>query len=166
MTLVHTPETAPRSACAASPATMFSDVERVFIERHRLGHFATADTSAVPHVVPVCFALVDDRFYFVIDDKPKRTRRGLKRLRNIGANPRVALVIDEYDEDWSQLAYLLVHGTAAIVDETAEHAGAVTELRRRYPQYRAMALVPATHPVVRITVERRHFWQASAHGGG
>ena len=144
----------------------FSDAERVFIERHRVGHLATADARAVPHVVPVCFAMVDDRFYFVVDDKPKRTHRGLKRLCNIEDNPRVALVIDEYDDDWSRLAYLLVHGTAAIVDDAAEHTGAVTALRRRYPQYRAMPLAPATHPVVRITVERRHFWQATPHGGG
>lgn len=144
----------------------FSDVERAFIERHRLAHLATADPTAVPHVVPICFAVVGDRLYFVIDDKPKRTRRGLKRLRNIEANPRVALVIDDYDEDWSRLAYLLVRGTAAIVDHPAEHIGAVAELRRRYPQYRTMPLEPATHPVVRITVEHRHFWQATAHGSG
>jgi PPOX class probable F420-dependent enzyme len=144
----------------------FSAAEQSFIDGRRLGHLATADATGAPHVVPVCFALVADRFYFVIDDKPKRTRHGLKRLRNIAVNPHVALVIDEYDEDWSRLAYLLVHGTAAIVADATERTVALTALCRRYPQYRSMDLAPATHPVVRITVVRRHFWQAAPHGGG
>jgi len=42
-------------------AMTFSDVERAFIERHRLAHLATADPTAVPHVVPICFAVVGDR---------------------------------------------------------------------------------------------------------
>ena len=96
---------------------MLSDDERAFADRHRVAHLATADAAGAPHVIPICYALVGDAFYFVVDEKPKRTRTGLKRLRNIAANPQVALVIDDYDEDWTRLAYLLVHGRAAVVDE-------------------------------------------------
>jgi PPOX class probable F420-dependent enzyme len=145
---------------------MFSDAELAFIERHRLGHLATADAIGAPHVVPVCFAVVGNCIYFVVDDKPKHTRLGLKRLRNIAANPRVALVIDDYDEDWSRLAYLLVHGTAAIVEDAEEWIAAVMGLRRRYRQYHSMDLAPATHPVVRIVVDRWHFWQSAPGRGG
>jgi PPOX class probable F420-dependent enzyme len=122
---------------------------------------ATADAAGAPHVIPICYALIGDAFYFVVDEKPKRTRTGLKRLRNIAANPQVALVIDDYDEDWRRLAYLLVRGRATLVDETAEYDTALAVLRERYPQYRAMRLSFATHPLVRIVPEHRHLWRAT-----
>jgi PPOX class probable F420-dependent enzyme len=118
----------------------------------------------VPHVVPICYALVGDNFYFVVDEKPKRSRHGLKRLRNIAANPQVALVIDQYDEDWSRLAFLLVQGQAAPVTDPREYAGVLEALRRRYPQYRGMALQFELHPMVRIALRRCHSWRAAARG--
>lgn len=142
----------------------FSDTDRAFAERHRVARLATADASGAPHVIPICFALIGDVFYFVVDEKPKRTRTGLKRLRNIAANPQVALVIDDYDEDWTRLAYLLVRGGAAVVEEPAEYAAVLAVLRRRYPQYRTMLLAPDTHPMVRIVPRHRHLWHATAAG--
>src|SRR5512140_3711201 len=103
---------------------MLSADDRAFAERHRVAHLATADTGGAPHVIPICYALVDEHIYVVIDEKPKRTRTGLKRLRNIAANPQVALVIDDYDEDWTRLAYLLVQGHAAMVEAADEYATA------------------------------------------
>ena len=135
--------------------------ERAFAERHRVAHLATADATAAPHVIPICYALVGDVFYFVVDEKPKRTRTGLKRLRNIAENPHVALVIDDYDDDWSRLAYLLVRGRAAVVSEKAEYDTVLAVLRARYPQYHAMRLSFETHPLVRIVPELRHFWRAA-----
>jgi PPOX class probable F420-dependent enzyme len=132
-----------------------------FAERHRVAHLATADATGAPHVMPICYALTGGCFYVVIDDKPKRTRTGLKRLRNIAANPQVALVIDDYDEDWRRLAYLLVQGHAAVVEDPAEYAGALAALRARYTQYRSMPLGFATHPMVRITPARLHLWRAA-----
>ena len=138
-----------------------SDAGARFADAHRVARLATADDHGVPHVVPVCYARADDRFYFVIDDKPKRgDSRRLKRLRNIAVNPRVALVIDEWDEDWRRLAYLLIHGDAAIVDDEGEYAGALARLRDRYPQYRTMPLRFVSHPMVRIRTRRLHFWRA------
>ena len=139
---------------------MLSADERAFADCHRVAHLATADAAGAPHVIPICFALIGEHFYFVIDEKPKRTRTGLKRLRNIAANPHVALVIDDYDEDWARLAYLLVQGPAAVVDDRDEYAGALEALRDRYPQYRTMPLAFATHPMVRITPVRSHLWRA------
>ena len=138
-----------------------SDDERAFAEGHRVAHLATADATGAPHVIPICYALIGDAFYFVVDEKPKRTRTGLKRLRNIAANPQVALVIDDYDEDWTRLAYLLVHGRATLVGETTEYDTALAVLRERYPQYRAMHLSFETHPLVRIVPEHRHLWRAT-----
>jgi len=139
---------------------LLSPEERQFIEGHRIARLATADAAGAPHVIPICYALVGEHIYFIIDEKPKRTRTGLKRLRNIAVNPRVAVVIDDYEEDWTQLAYLLVQGCAAIVEDRAEFDAALTALRGRYAQYRGMPLQFETHPTVRIIAERRHLWRA------
>src|SRR5262249_5250057 len=92
---------------------ILSNEPRDFANCQRVAHLATADATGAPHVIPICYALVEGNCYFVVDEKPKRTRTGLKRLRNIAANSQVALVIDDYDEDWSRLAFLLVLGSAA-----------------------------------------------------
>jgi len=142
---------------------LLSQEAAAFADAHRVGRLATADADAVPHVVPFCYARAGDRFYFVIDDKPKRrTGRALKRMRNIAANPRVAFVIDDYDEDWSRLAYLLVRGNAEVVEATKEYERILGVLRRRYPQYQAMALEFTTHPMVRIEARAFHLWRATS----
>jgi PPOX class probable F420-dependent enzyme len=140
------------------PASLTDD-ERDFARSHRVAHLATADAAGVPHVVPICYALVGDLFYFIIDDKPKRSRTGLKRLRNIADNPKVAVVIDAYDEDWSRLAYLLIQGHATRVEDVYEYATGLDALRQRYPQYRSMQFAMQTHPLIRIEPERRHMWR-------
>ncbi|MGH7787730.1 MAG: TIGR03668 family PPOX class F420-dependent oxidoreductase [Candidatus Binatia bacterium] len=140
-----------------------SDAARAFLDAHAVGHLATADASGVPHVIPLCYARLGDRLYFVADDKPKRHGpRALKRLANLAANPRAALVVDDYDDDWRRLAYLLLHLDAAVVDDGDEYAAACAALRARYAQYRSMPLAAATHPMVRMTVRRWHLWRANA----
>jgi PPOX class probable F420-dependent enzyme len=143
-------------------ATWTEDTRR-FLEAHRVGHLATAGADGAPHVVPVCYALDDDAIYFVADAKPKRRpARALKRLVNLRANPRAALVVDDWDEDWTRLAWVLVRGPAAIVDDDGLHADALARLRARYPQYRAMALEDrVAHPIVRIAPVSVTAWRAS-----
>ena len=112
-----------------------------FIRSARIAHLATADRSGHPHVVPICFVFDGKCFYSVIDEKPKRVAAGkLKRLRNIRENPNVSLIIDHYDEDWRNLAYVLVSGNAQILFRGAKHRKAVGLLRKKYPQYRSMAI--------------------------
>lgn len=148
-------------ARGTNTATVLSDDERDFASRQRVAHLATADAAGAPHVIPICYAQLGGAFYFVVDEKPKRTRTGLKRLRNIKENPQVALVIDDYDEDWTRLAYLLVHGRAAQVDDRLEYEAALGALRSRYSQYQTMPLAFDTHPMIRITRQRSHLWRAT-----
>ena len=136
---------------------MLSARERHFVEGRRIGHLATADGSAVPHVVPVCFGLLEDRLYITIDRKPKRDRdRPLKRLSNIADNPRAAIVFDRYDEDWRRLAWVMLHGSAEILTAGAEHDRAQSLLRSRYPQLAAMQIEEL--PVIAIHIERVASW--------
>jgi len=134
-----------------------SPSQRDFVEAQRVGHLATADAAGVPHVVPVCFAVLDGTLYVTIDAKPKRTPgSSLKRLRNIAANPSVAFVADRYDEDWSRLGWVMLRGRAEILDGGSEHDRAQEALRARYPQYRAMDL--AALPVIALRIGRITAW--------
>jgi PPOX class probable F420-dependent enzyme len=128
-----------------------------FIHAARLAHLATAGLNSQPHVMPICFVFDGKHFYSPIDEKPKRTGPAkLKRVRNIQANPQAALVIDRYSEDWTHLAYILIRGTAKILHRGAAHAAAVRRLRRKYPQYRQMAI--HTRPIIQIRPVRWIFW--------
>jgi len=134
---------------------MVSASELQFIEHQRVAHLATADAAGRPQVVPVCFAYLDRRIYVAIDEKPKRSLR-LKRLRNIEENPQVSLVFDRYDEDWSRLGWVMIYGTATIIEGGLEHELAVAVLHERYEQYRSMTL--KGRPVISVTVERVSSW--------
>ncbi len=125
-----------------------------------VGHLATADANGRPHVIPVCFAYDGQRIYSVLDAKPKRgSLTGLRRVRNILANPQVSLVIDHYDEDWTRLWYLLLQGHAELVEDGPEPPAAIAMLREKYPQYRAMEL--DGNPIIKITPERVTGWSGS-----
>ena len=131
--------------------------QAAFLAAQRMGHLSTADAAGRPHVIPVCYAVVGQRVYIAIDEKPKRTApRGLKRVRNIAENPHVALVVDRYQDDWAKLGYVLVLGRARVIESGEEHRLAIQALRRRYPQYLGMAL--EERPVIEIQVQRSVEW--------
>ena len=125
----------------------------------RVGRLATVDAAGQPMVVPVCFALVGERLYWAVDAKPKHTRN-LRRLRNIAENPRVSLVVDEWDEDWRRLCWVMVEGTAVEVTDAVERTRALEALVAKYPQYATMQLAAVAHAVVAITPARVLAWRA------
>jgi PPOX class probable F420-dependent enzyme len=135
-----------------------TDAERAFILSRRVARLATAGADARPHVVPVCFAFDGERFYIPLDQKPKRVAPlELRRARNITANPAVSLVFDHYDDDWSQLGYVLAQGSAAPeMAGGSAHGIALPLLCERYPQYRTMDLERC--PLIVITPRQITSW--------
>ncbi|MCH8062516.1 MAG: TIGR03668 family PPOX class F420-dependent oxidoreductase [Chloroflexi bacterium] len=128
-----------------------------FIRVHRVARLATVDDAGSPHVIPVCYAFDGERLYTALDLKPKRVEgRMLKRVRNILENPRVSLVIDDYSESWSDLAYVLIHGVARIVDSGEEQRSGEGLLRSKYPQYRELLKPGAT--IISITPDKIISW--------
>jgi PPOX class probable F420-dependent enzyme len=117
-------------------------------------HLATTDEEGRPHIVVTTFAVDGDRLYTAVDAKPKRTR-DLKRLRNIGANPSVAVLADHYEDEWTRLWWVRADATAEILEDAAAMARPIALLRERYPQYRDS---PPEGPVIAITVERWTGW--------
>jgi len=130
------------------------------LKEARVARLATVDAKGRPHIVPVCFAYDGKLFYTPIDQKPKRVPgERLTRLQNIRAMPRVALLIDEYGEDWTQLWYILIRGKAKLIPKAAHgaRAGAIRRLRAKYAQY-SRGMLPDDAPVIRITPERIISW--------
>jgi PPOX class probable F420-dependent enzyme len=135
-----------------------SEAIRQFILSHQVARLATASRTGQPHVIPFCYAFDGTNIYFVVDEKPKPTDKPLKRIRNMVENPQVALVIDDYTDDWTQLAYVLITGRASMVSDELEYDRVLMLLRERYPQYRQMVLSFTRNTMVRIAVTKVHAW--------
>jgi len=137
---------------------LISPETRVKLEAARVARLATLDAERSPHLVPICFVCDGSLFYSAIDRKPKRVAaNSLTRLKNIAQTPRVALLVDHYDEDWTRLWYVLVRGEAELVSDSAERERAIQLLRAKYPQYDADMLA-GDAPVLRITPARITAW--------
>ena len=131
-----------------------------YVRCARVARLATSDERGRPHIVPVCFAYEQGVFYTAIDLKPKASPpTRLRRVRNISQNPRVALLIDHYEEEWDNLSYLLVRATASVVETGEERRRAVRHLRAKYEQYRTLLGDDAL--VIRLTPVRVSAWSAS-----
>jgi len=122
----------------------------------RVARLATVRPDGAPHVVPVVFALDGNTIWLVIDEKPKRERR-LQRLINIGEEPRVSLLVDSYEEDWTRLWWVRVDGRSRLVEDGPELERAVRHLVDRYPQEREH---PPKGPALAVEVERWVHWSA------
>lgn len=120
---------------------------------------ATADATGVPHVVPVTFAVEDSLILFAVDHKPKRST-DLRRLRNIAENPAVAVIADQYADDWSALWWARADGRAELWEHGEPRAHAVGLLQGKYHQY---VDTPPKGPVVAIRVTT---WSGWAFAGG
>ena len=121
-----------------------------------VARLATVRADGSPHLVPVCFALAGEAIYTAVDHKPKSTS-ALARLRHIAAEPRVALLADRYDEDWSRLWWVRVDGDAAVVSSPRERERALAALADAYPQYAAR---PPQGPVIGVQPRRWQGWRA------
>jgi len=128
------------------------------LQRARVARLATVDPEGRPHLVPICFAFDGRAFYTPLDRKSKRLPFDeLRRVRNIRANPKVALLVDEYHEDWRRLLYVLVRGRARLLRSGAQWRKAHRLLKRKYPQYRT-GLLPANAPVIQVIPKRIITW--------
>lgn len=125
---------------------------RVRFAEARVARLATVSADGVPRIVPIVFALADEAIITAVDHKPKSTTR-LRRLEDIAANPRVSLLVDAYDDDWSQLWWSRADGVARVHD-TYDLASLVA----KYADYREQ---PPAGPVIVVDVTRWSGWSAS-----
>jgi PPOX class probable F420-dependent enzyme len=123
----------------------------------RVARLATVGGDGQPHVVPVTFAVDGDLIYTAVDYKPKKSVN-LRRLRNIRENPRVALLVDHYAEDWDELWWVRVDGWASVVEDEQALQDPLDVLARRYEQYRDNR---PPGPVIMIQADRWKGWSSS-----
>lgn len=140
--------------------------ERAFLGAARRALLATMAPDRRARLVPICFVLdsVQPVLYTPIDEKPKTVDdpRSLARVRDLLADPHVSVLVDRWDEDWAQLAWLRCLGSASLLEPGAdgaagaEHDLAIVALRAKYPQYVAHRL--ETRPIIRVAIERTTSW--------
>ncbi|MEV7968292.1 TIGR03668 family PPOX class F420-dependent oxidoreductase [Sphaerisporangium sp. NPDC088356] len=138
-------------------ATSGDDQARARMRDARVARLGTVGEDGAPHLVPVTFSLDGDRIVTAVDHKPKSTTN-LRRLRNIQANPKVCVLVDHYDDDWTRLWWVRADGVATIVERDEERLPVLASLVAKYPQY-------ADHvpegPVILIEVTRYTTWSYS-----
>jgi PPOX class probable F420-dependent enzyme len=133
---------------------MDRDTMRGRVAAARVGRLATVTPAGEPHVVPCCFVLDGDTILSAVDAKPKSTL-ALRRLDNLRARPRAALLVDHYDDDWSTLWWVRADGDGRVIDAGAERERALDLLAAKYPQYRTRR---PPGPVVAVVVTRWRAW--------
>jgi len=142
----------------AKKSPLSSTAVRAKLNAARVARLATVGDQETPHLVPVCFALCANVLYSAIDRKPKRVApKRLGRIRNLKNSPRVALLVDRYEENWKRLWYVMVRGKAKLVSAPGERKRALRSLRAKYPQYKG-EMLPDDAPILRITPERIIAW--------
>lgn len=121
----------------------------------RVGRLATVTPSGDPHIVPCCFALVDETVVTAVDAKPKSTH-ALRRLANVRAHPHASLLVDHYDDaDWSALWWVRVDGPARVITRGPDRDQAVDTLTAKYRQYRRS---PPPGPVIAVEIATWRSW--------
>lgn len=143
-----------------------SDADVALLRDARRAVLATTAADGAARLVPITFAYAgtatEPVLYSPLDDKAKSVSdpRELARVRDIDERPRVSILVDHWSEDWTDLAWLRLQGSARLLEpheEAAEHARAVALLRAKYTQYSSHAL--ELRPVIRIAVEAARGWR-------
>ncbi len=122
------------------------------IARERVCRVATSGGDGHPHVVPVCHVLAGGKIYFGSGDDGRK-------VTNLRENPRIALTVDLYSEEWGQLRGVMVQGRAVIVERGPRFKRARARLYEKYPQYQEeAALATSDSVIVEVTPTRVFTW--------
>lgn len=122
---------------------------------------ATVADGGRPHLVPVVFARHEGSFWSPVDGKPKAGGE-LARLRHVEAEPRVALLLERYEADWSRLWWIRIDARAAVLrGRTAPgFEAAASALLGKYPQYAETPPFLEEPTLLRLAPERITSWCA------
>ena len=123
----------------------------------RVARLGTLDGDGAVRLVPVCFTLVEGFVVSAVDHKPKRTGQ-LRRLDDMRATGAATILIDHYDEDWSELWWVRVRGRAEVLTDGTDRDDALDALVAKYPQYREQRPAGA---VWRVATDELRWWRAA-----
>jgi nitroimidazol reductase NimA-like FMN-containing flavoprotein (pyridoxamine 5'-phosphate oxidase superfamily) len=129
----------------------WSKKERDFVDSLRVARLATVDARGRPHNVPICPLLDGEKIYV-------GSEAGVKKVRNIEANPQVAIVFDDYSEAWAYLRGILIQGEARVV-QPAAFRRLRKKMYAKYLMYESMAaLGDHDSVIIEITPRRKFSW--------
>jgi nitroimidazol reductase NimA-like FMN-containing flavoprotein (pyridoxamine 5'-phosphate oxidase superfamily) len=128
-----------------------TNAQAKMLEWERVARVATVG-DGMPHLVPVCPVVVGGKIYF------GSGRRG-RKVRNVRANPRLALTVDVYSDDWSQITGVMVQGTGRVIERGPRFRRIRRRLYAKYPQYpREAALGESDSVIVELTPTHVFSW--------
>ncbi len=131
------------------------------LEGGRVGRLGFCDDKGQPRVLPITYALLRTELWSAVDDKPKREPGAEPaRVRYLRGDPRAALTVDHYSDDWARLAWVQVLGEVRIVD-TANAPAALAALAKKYEPYRSSA---PPGPLLALRPRRCLYWRAREGG--
>lgn len=139
---------------------MFEPWMMTLLDECPAGRLGTIAADGRPHLVPVCFAMVDGAIGVAIDEKPKRPGAKLARVRNLERDGRCTLLVDRYDGDWTRLAWVRVDAVGEVLERGDTWPAMLAALRERYHQYRGMTLEEL--PLLRLRPVGVRGWRWSA----
>lgn len=113
------------------------DDSRARLSAHDHAILCTAHADRGVDAVPVCFAVDDGHVGVPVDLVKSKASSRLQRVRNLEADARAALLIEQWDrDDWSKLWW--VRAELRWVADPGDRDSALARcLAERYPQYRA-----------------------------
>ena len=123
-----------------------------FVRWARVSRVATVSADGVPHAVPVCHVLAGQKLYFGSGDDATK-------IRNLKANPRITVTVDEYSDHWDGLKGVMIQGRARLIERGPEFTRARARLYEKYPQYpKEAALATSDSVVIEVTPTRVFTW--------
>ena len=125
--------------------------EKDFVQCLRVARVATVASDSVPHNVPVCPLLENNKIYF-------GTERGARKMRNIEGNPNVTVVFDDYTEAWDYIRGVMFQGKARVVN-AKEFRQFRKKIYAKYSQYeRRSPLGERDSAIVEVTPTPKFSW--------
>src|SRR4051794_10600664 len=147
-----------RSGGRPGPATALTSWIAAALAAAPVARLATTGADGAVHLVPICFALVDDSLVSAVDHKPKRTTR-LQRLADIERTGTASVLVDHYEDDWTRLWWIRVVGAATVeMVGSARDGEARSALAAKYRQYRERR---PSGPVYAVRLDAVTAWRAA-----
>jgi len=135
-------------------------IQRELVTNQSIARLATSTSNGEPYLIPITFILDADRIVVVIDDKPK-SDGPLRRVKNIRQNSSVAVLFDHYENDWTQLWWLLIRGDGEILefDDFSEEQklNIPVIFKKKYHQYKELNFNAKTF--ICITINTVSSWR-------
>lgn len=133
-----------------------ADLVQRILARWPIGVLSTFGRDGISSV-PIVFTVYQGVIFSPIDNKPKSSRR-LARVKNLERDNRYTLLLQHYDENWSNLWWLRVTGVGASVADEAVVSRTHVALAGKYPQYRDGRLLEGASEILRLEIGETRAW--------